>query len=592
VNYGIIGNCRYSALISSTASIDWLCWPTFEDSSVFGRLLDPQAGHFSIDCVSKSKVASHQSYIVNTNVLRTFFESSEGSFEVIDFAPRFRNQDRVHCPTQLIRIIKPLEGLPRAQVSCQPSYDYGLIKPSEHLGSHHISYQGFPSGLRLTTNAPLSYIQEGRPFTISEATYFILSWGQPFEADLISTSEDFLRRTIEYWHTWVKHCRLPNQFQEAVIRSALTLKLHQFEDTGAVTAATTTSIPESPGSGRTWDYRYCWLRDAYFSLAALEYLGHFEELEKFVLYVQNIVSNHDKGPIQPVYSIRGRSELVEVELTHLKGYKGNLPIRIGNAAYTHLQNDIYGELILALSPLFLDLRFKKINALEIDAQKELLLKLLSEIESRMDEPDAGLWELRGKEQVHTFTIFMHAIGARRCLRIARRTGDDELETRASALAARAEDILESRLWNPEVGAYTQAEGSKNLDASLLSLINFGYLKPNNPRAQSHFAAIEKTLLSPDGFMFRYINEDDFGLPESTFSICTFWYIEALARMGRKKEARKAFSDMLMHANHLGLLSEGVMPNTREMWGNFPQTYSHVGLINAAFSIDEVESDFD
>ncbi len=327
MEYGLIGNCRYSALVSSKASIDWLCWPTFEDSSVFGRLLDPHAGHFSVECVSRSEVKIHQEYIVNTNVLRTVFESEEGSFEVLDFAPRFRNQDRMHSPTQLVRIIRPMNGLPRVQVCCRPRYDYGRTEAHEHLGSHHVSYEGFPSRLRLTTNASLSYVQEGRPFTISEPTYFVLSWGQPFEAELIGTCEDFLRRTIEYWQTWVKHCRLPNTFQEAVIRSALTLKLHQFEDTGAVTAATTTSIPESPGSGRTWDYRYCWLRDAYFSLAALEELGHYEELEKFVLYVQNIVTNHTQGPIQPVYSIRGKPELVEIELTHLEGYKGNKPIR-------------------------------------------------------------------------------------------------------------------------------------------------------------------------------------------------------------------------------------------------------------------------
>ena len=273
---GIIGNCNFSGLIDSNANIKWMCWPRFDSSFIFGSLLDEKkGGHFSIS-PAEGKFASQQNYIENTNILSTRFETPEGIFEVIDFAPRFNLNERFHKPLMLFRKVKKISGSPRIRVRCEPVGEYGEIKPEVHIGSNHIRYAGLNEPVRLTTNASLTLIHQQREFILTEDLYFVLSWGIPLEGPLVHTFEDFLERTKGYWQTWVRHCTLPKLFQKEVIRSALTLKLHQFEDTGAIIASCTTSLPEIEGEGRNWDYRFCWLRDTYYTLSALNSLGHFE----------------------------------------------------------------------------------------------------------------------------------------------------------------------------------------------------------------------------------------------------------------------------------------------------------------------------
>jgi GH15 family glucan-1,4-alpha-glucosidase len=576
---GIIGNCSYSALLRD-GSVEWMCWPRPDSSFVFGPLLDREkGGAFAIEGVDATEV--RQEYIENTNVLRTLFDGPNGAFEVYDFAPRFLLYDRYFKPPMLVRIMRPLSGEPRALVRCRPVYDYGLVEPTSWAASNHVEYRGFPAPVRLTTNVPLAYIEDERAFLLERDRHLVLTLGQPLEAGLEDTAERFLERTLDYWRRWVKGTRVPRDYQPEVIRSALVLKLHQYEDTGALLAATTTSLPEYPGSGRNWDYRYCWLRDAYFTLNALERLGHSEEMERFLEYLRNLAEERD-GVLQPAYRLNGSPEAPERELDHLAGYNGEKPVRVGNQAFEHVQNDVYGEMVLAISRLFLDMRF--VGSVPPRTALDTVESLVAQMETRLEEPDAGPWEFRERTRLHSFTVLMHWAGARRAVEVAEALGAEELAARALEIERRAAELLDTRCWNDDVGALTQVAGESQLDAANLLAVHLGYLAPEDPRATSHVDAI-RTALSVDGSLLRrYTAPDDFGDTHAAFTVCTFWLAEALAMLGRTDEARELFERMLTLSNGLGLYSEDILPDTLEQSGNFPQTYSHVGLINAAFRL--------
>ncbi|MEO0478183.1 MAG: glycoside hydrolase family 15 protein [Planctomycetota bacterium] len=589
MKFGIIGNCGYSALIDQ-GSVEWMCWPRLDSSFVFGPMLDREkGGRFTVEMVDVQRV--EQSYIENTNILRTEFHGPTGAFELIDFAPRYRQYDRYYKPTMLCRIIRPIYGEPVVRVRCEPVYDYGRTVPTRWLGSNHIAYQGLPVPLRLTTNIPLTYVDEGQPFALTGEKHLALTWGQPLESALEQNLESFFERTRDYWRRWVKHTRTPRDYQGEVIRSALVLKLHQFEDTGAIIAATTTSVPEFPGSGRCWDYRYCWLRDTYFSLHAFERLGHFEEMESFLGYLRNLARRHGDHMLQPLYAINGEDKIVEEILDHLSGYQfdfvdygpgeGDGPVRIGNQAYEHVQNDVYGEMILAISRLLVDRRFVGVEGR--GGIRNLVDQLLTQIENRLEEPDAGLWELRNTQKLHSFSLLTHWAGAQRAVEIGEELGDAALRTRSAALAAEARRILEERCWDADRGVLTQAAGFKNLDAAMLLALHFGFFAPDDPRAKSHVLSI-KDQLETGGLLKRYDVEDDFGDQEAAFTVCSFWLVEALAIVGETAQAKELFEFLLERHNGLGLYSEDLMPDSGRLTGNFPQTYSHVGLINAAFRL--------
>jgi GH15 family glucan-1,4-alpha-glucosidase len=575
---GIIGNCSYSALVRD-GSVEWLCWPRPDSSFVFGPLLDHErGGAFTVEGLDATEI--RQEYLENTNVLRTVFDGPSGSFELFDFAPRFQQYQRFFKPSMLVRILRPLSGEPRARVRCSPRYEYGLVEAGFWRASNHIEYTGLPAPLRLTTNLPLTYVEDQRPFLLERERHLVLTWGQPLEAGLEETAEHFLERTIDYWRRWVKGTRVPRDYQREVVRSALALKLHQYEDTGALLAATTTSLPEHPNSGRTWDYRYCWLRDAYFTLNALERLGHSEEMELFLEYLRNLAER--EGALQPAYRINGSAEAPERELEHLSGFNGDGPVRIGNQAFEHRQNDVYGEMVLAVSRLFLDTRF--VGEIPPLTAVSIVSGLLDKIEARLEEPDAGPWEFRGRTSLHSFAVLMHWAGSRRAVEIAEALGDEALAARARALETRARTLLDTRCWSDEVGALTQAVGETNVDAVNLLAVHLGYLGPDDPRATSHVNVIRDRLSVNGGMLRRYDGADDFGDMEAAFTVCSFWLAEALAILGRNEEARALFEYLLALDNGLGLYSEDVLPDTLEQAGNFPQTYSHVGLINAAFRL--------
>ncbi|MFN6945397.1 MAG: glycoside hydrolase family 15 protein [Cytophagaceae bacterium] len=576
---GIIGNCGYMAHIDISANVVWLCWPQFDSSFIFGSLLDKEkGGEFSIRPNSE-RYEVKQRYQDNTNVLETEFESAEGKFKVIDFAPRFYQYNRNYKPLMLIRKIEPLAGTPRVKVKCKPVGEYGAIEPEVYQGSSHIRYMGLNQQVRLTSNIPLNFIIDEQSFVLNEPKYLVMTYGIPLEAPLEETAEDFLRKTASYWKDWVKSTSISTFYQEQIIRSALCLKIHQFEDTGGIIAAGTTSLPEYPGTGRNWDYRYCWLRDTYYILTAFHNVGHFEELERYFHYIENITIN-EQDRYQPLYSITGKKDLVEKELP-LEGYmENNKPVRIGNDAYTHIQNDVYGQVLVALLPLYVDTRFS--DGGKYYSQR-LVHHTLKKIEDTMDEPDAGLWEFRHFAQQHCYTFLFHWAGACSALKIGHYFKNERIIETATRLKKAAEDKIEA-CYDAERGVYTQAIGTSNLDASCLQLITMNYLDPSSEKAKLHLQRMEEGLKTPEGLFYRYKHEDDFGAPESTFLICAYWYVEALACVGRIEDATREFEKLLKFQNHLGLLSEDVEAESGSQWGNFPQAYSHVGQLNAAFRI--------
>lgn len=586
MNHALIGNCSFQALVDDKGSIDWLCWPRFDSSPVFGALLDEEkGGFFSVDPKTENWT-SHQGYIPNTNIVRTVFTSGRGVFELVDFAPRFRQFERHYKPNMLVRRIRRISGEPVVRVRCRPTYDYARKVPSPRMASNHITYHIPGEHLRLTTNAPLNYIIEEREFLLENEIWLVLTWGDPLEAPLQETAASFLDQTRKYWERWVKHTALPGRFQKEVVRSALTLKLHMYQDTGAITAAATTSLPEWPGSGRNWDYRFCWLRDAYFTVRAMRRISHVDELEAFVGFIKNIASVNDR--LQPVYGITGETELTEIVLDHLSGFQGSGPVRAGNGAYEQVQFDAYGEVIGTIAPFFLDFRFQEHlteNAIS------LLRRLLRRIDETMELPDAGVWEIRDDNRVHTFSLLFHWVGATVAARIGTAIGDDELRTQALDLVARASRIIETECWVEEGGFYADSTTSKNEDAALLMMINLGYLDRENPRAERHLRALETRLQTGGHLMHRYLHHDGLGADHAaTFTVCGFWYVEALARLGHKQEAEAAFEKMLSYCNHVGLMSEDIDPKTGTQLGNFPQTYSHVGIINSAFAISPIPTE--
>lgn len=578
-NTGIIGNCAFLAHINKNTNIDWLCWPRFDSTFIFGGLLDPKkGGQFSV--LPEGEFTSHQYYLENTNVLVTEITTKNNNrYRVTDFAPRFYQHQRYYKPLMLIRKIEAIDGSPRITVRCEPVSDYGKTKLSVNRGSNHIQFLGGDESMRLTTNIPVSYVFDEQPFVLNECKYLALTYGEPLEAPLESTAEHFLRETTQYWRTWIKHSSIATYFQPFVIRSALALKIHQFEDTGAIIAASTTSLPESPGSGRNWDYRYCWLRDTYYVITALNHIGHFEEMEKYFSYVTDISFSEDFR-YQPLYGITGKKTLTEVILDELEGYMGNQPVRIGNQAYEHIQNDIYGQVLISVLPLYTDQRF--IYSERKDSARWVEY-LLNKIEKTIDEKDAGIWEFRNMANIHCYSNLFQWAGANAAEKMARTIENKALMDKATALKERAAAHIES-CYDPVRKVYTNSAGSSNLDASTLQLIMMNYLDPASERARDHLAALEKELKTPNGLFYRYLYKDDFGRPKTTFLICAFWYVEALACVGRIDDAQKEFANLLQYSNHLLLFSEDVDEETGSQWGNFPQAYSHVGLMNAAYRI--------
>lgn len=574
-----IGNCSISALIDRQGRYVWACAPRVDGDPVFSALMDghdPEHGFWEIELEGQKRV--DQAYVRNTPVLRTVLTAEDGaSVEIIDFCPRHPKHSRTYRPLAFARIVRPLEGSPRIRVRLRPSADWGARRAERTNGSNHIRYLCSDVTLRLTTDCPVSHIMNERTFRLEKAHAFFLGPDEGYDQDVGPGVAAALDRTVAYWQDWVRKLYLPLDWQEAVIRAAITLKLCAYEETGAIVAALTTSVPEFPESGRNWDYRYCWIRDAYYVVRALNRLGAVDLLENYLGYLRNLVDQSAGGHVQPVYGV-GLEEDIDERITDtVEGYRGMKPVRVGNQAREHLQHDVYGQIVLPLVQAFYDQRLLRPGTID---DFHALEKVGERAFAMHDQVDAGLWEFRTIARVHTYSSVMCWAACDRLSKAADHLG---LIERSGVWRERADTIrtrIETEAYLPDEGRFAASFGNRELDASLLQLTDLGFLDAMDPRQVATFDAIERDL-KKGPYLFRYIEPDDFGEPETAFNFCTFWFIEALHQNGRTEEAREIFEQMLSRRTHAGLLSEDISLGDDELWGNYPQTYSLVGIINCA-----------
>jgi len=584
LNLGLIGNCTISALIDAGGRVVWCCMPRFDADPVFHALLHSASGigeDGSSQVVLEGCAKTEQSYDENTAILRTrLFDSRGGGIEVTDFAPRFFRHGRAFRPMLLVRRVRPIQGAPRIRLIVRPRADWGRTTPARTRGSNHVRFIAPDLTIRLTTDAPITYILDETTFTLNGPISLLLGTDETLEGGVEESARQLEEHTANYWRQWTRRLALPLEWQTAVIRAAITLKLCLFEETGAIVAAMTTSIPEAPGSQRNWDYRYCWLRDAFFVVRALNSLSEVGTMEDYLRWLRDAVGSTVGERIQPLYGIGLERDLPERVVAHLDGYRGHRPVRVGNQAAEHFQHDVYGNIVLGAAQSFHDHRLLRRGTSE---EFELLELMGERAYAIHDKPDAGMWELRTRARVHTSSVLMSWAA---CDRLAKIAETFDRTQRVAMWRDRAELIrakILQQAWSEERQAFTESFGGRELDASVLLMAEVGMIDPMDPRFVATVDALELALC--DGpHMRRYEAPDDFGLPETSFNICAFWRIDALARIGRKEQAREIFNALLAVRNPLGLLSEDTHPITGELWGNFPQTYSMVGIINAAMRL--------
>ena len=585
LDLGLVGNGSVAALVDARARVSWCCIPAFDGDPAFCALLSPKAGGGDYAIELEDFESATQEYVKNTAVLRTVLRDRHGgAVEVTDFAPRWRQHGRFYRPVMLVRRLRPLSGRPRIRVVLRPLANYGADVPEQTWGSNHIRYVLPQFILRLTSDVPVRLLRESLPFELDGERHLVLGPDETLAQPVDGFARSAERQTLDYWRDWVRYLSIPLEWQDAVIRSAITLKLCQYEETGAIVAAITTSIPEAPHSQRNWDYRYCWLRDSAFVVRALNRLGATRTMEGYLRYVLNLATGADG--LQPLYGIAFEKELEEHEVPDLAGYRGMGPVRRGNLAWVQKQHDVYGSVVLAATQLFFDQRLARPG--DIDAFHRLE-PVGEQAWALYDQPDAGIWEFRGRAEVHTYSSVMCWAACDRLARIATHLG---LAARAAHWRGRADAMREAilaRAWDAELGHFVESAEGRRLDASLLLLAELGFVDADDPRFVATVEAIGTQLRRGDG-LFRYIAPDDFGSPETSFTICSFWYIDALAAIGRVDEARQQFESLLARRNHLGLLSEDMAFEDGEAWGNFPQTYSHVGVVIAAMRLSRPWSD--
>jgi GH15 family glucan-1,4-alpha-glucosidase len=581
---GLIGNCSFNALVDEAGAVVWSCMPRPDGDPVLHALLgttgDGASGRFVIELADQ--VEARQRYVGNTAILETELTDRGGNaVRITDFAPRFTDRGRTFRPVLLVRRISPVRGRPTIRVRLDPSFEYGARRPDVTRGSHHIRYYHAGQAVRLTTDMPITYAIDETWHLLDRPVNLLFGVDETLDRNVGEVAREFEERTDDYWRHWVRALALPPEWQDAVIRAAITLKLCTYEETGAIMAAVTTSIPEAPDTERTWDYRYCWLRDAFFVVRALNGLSEVATMETYLRYLANIIQQaRPSRHLQPVYGIGLEVAIPERKLTSLGGYRGYGPVRVGNQAYEHHQHDGYGHAVLAATQAYFDHRLLRPAGVDDFRTMEWLGERALEL---FDQPDAGVWEFRTIAAPHTSSAVMCWAACDRLAKIARHLGIDDAAERWSAAAQRIHRVIIERSWNEKRGAFVADFGGVDMDASVLLMSEVGFLPAADARWRSTLDVVRRELKSGN-HLFRYVAADDFGAPTMAFTACTFWYVDALARAGELGEARELFDDLIAHRNRLGLLSEDLDPRTGELWGNFPQTYSMVGVINGAIRL--------
>jgi alpha,alpha-trehalase len=579
LNYGIIGNCRTAALVSDKGSIDWCCLPEFNSSSIFAKLLDKNIGG-SFEIIVDDSYQISQKYIDHTNLLLTDFNNGKDHFQLIDFMPRYKTDNHGHhYPPDIIRYFKHKSGNPVFKIKYDPRLEYAEYRTENIINGGYIksfTTKGMYDSLYLYSDLEYTKIITGEEIELHKDSFCLISYNQKIEKQTQHHIYVEMQRTKVYWLDWSERTQRTDGYFEMVIRSALVLKLLSYHKTGAVLAAITTSLPETIGEIRNWDYRYCWLRDASMVIKVMTRLGHHMVARRFLKFIVNIMPDKDQK-IQIMYGINRETKLTEKILNHLSGYENSKPVRIGNDAYRQKQHDIYG--------ISMDVVYQHFQLIDMSIERSETLwtitrTIIRVVQKNWRKPDKGIWEIRSEDRHFTFSKVLCWVAIDRAVKIAELIKKYEYINGWKVLADQIKKDIFKNAWNEKIGAFSQFYGSDDLDASNLLMELYGFIDANDPKYISTVKATQRELCR-DGLMYRYRNTDDFGSPTSSFTICTFWLIKSLYKIGEQQQAVQIFEQLLSYSNHLGLFSEDIDFKSKRLLGNFPQAYSHLALIETA-----------
>ena len=583
LNYGIIGNCKSSALINEDSSIEWCCLPQFDSPSVFGKILDQKkGGSFQILCDNSYSIT--QKYLDNTCILMTKFDNGSDAFELLDYMPRFQKENGVYyAPPEICRILKLVKGNPKLKVLYDPRLVYSIGRTNNYEKNDFIvsvvNEERYDT-LYLYTDLNKKNILECSEISLDRDYFLTISYNEKINPPSLDHVNLELERTKVYWLNWCFKTPTYKNYNSQILRSAMTLKLLTFEKTGAVLAAATTSLPETIGEVRNWDYRFCWIRDASMVIKVITKLGHVKIVKKFIDFILDIIPDKNEK-LQIMYGINGEKMLTEETLDHLSGYKNSRPVRVGNAAFIQKQNDIYGILVDAIHyqiEKYID---------ENDKHEELwsiVKNIVWVVDNNWKMPDKGIWEFRQEDQHFTFSKLLCWVAVDRAIKISELIQGGKSAKKWKSLRSEIYNDIIENAWSDEKQAFTQSYGAEHLDASVLLMEPYGFIDAKDTRYVKTVKAIEREL-SHEGLLFRYKNVDDFGTPSSSFTVCTFWFINSLYKIGEKEKSKLMFDKLLSYSNHLGLFSEDIDFKSKRLLGNFPQAYSHLALIDTAMNFN-------
>ncbi len=586
LNYGVIGNCKSGALISADGEIEWCCLPEFNSSSVFASILDKKkGGSFSIIPEEGTEVT--QKYVNRTNILRTRFRKGENMFDVFDFMPRYMNgNQQYYTPPDIIRYFQLVSGEPKFRVVYNPKLEYGVTVTDHVIEKDCIkslTRTGVYDSLYLYTDFDKQKVLAGEELELKDDGFFLMSYNQKLLQQSIERTKLKFERTKVYWLNWSEMTRRYARYNDEITRSALVLKLLSFDKSGAVLAAMTTSLPESIGEVRNWDYRFCWIRDASMVIKVMTQLGHLNVASRYLRFIIDLIPDKDEK-IQIMYGINGEKKLTEFILDHLDGYENSAPVRIGNAAYKQKQNDIYGIL---MDVIYLHFDIYNVSLSQSEELWTIVRSVVKTVEKNWKKTDRGIWELRTEQKHFTFSKLLCWVAIDRAVKIAKLVKMESYVASWEMLRDEIKADIMKNAWNEKLQAFTQYYGSAELDASSLLIESYGLLPAADERYIKTVKATKEHLMH-NGLMYRYKNKDDFGLPTSSFTICTFWMINSLYKIGEKREARRMFDKLLSYSNHVGLFSEDIDFESKRLLGNFPQAYSHLALIETAILLSDAE----
>ena len=588
LDYGIIGNCRSAALISKTGSIEWCCLPEFNSPSIFAKILDTEIGG-SFEILTDQEYTITQNYIDDTSILVTNYNNGRDHFAIIDFMPRYRKEKGGYlAPPEIIRYVKHLSGTPVFSIKYNPKLEYAKDETVSYVKDDFIvsltTSDKFDS-LFLYSNFDKQKIANSEPISFTSDGYFVLAYNEKIFLPTLKKVHLEFERTKTYWLNWSDRTTSYKKYNKEISRSAITLKLLSYEKTGAILAAATTSLPETIGEVRNWDYRFCWIRDASMVVKVISELGHKKMTKDYLQFIIDLIPEKDEK-LQIMYGINKEKKLKEETLEHLSGYHNSKPVRVGNAAYTQRQNDIYG--------ILMDVIYQQLTNFANDLENgeelwNITKGIVWVVSNHWQEPDKGIWEFRTEERHFTFSKVLCWTALDRAIKVAGILGKKEKVEKWQEIEKEIKNDIMENAWSEKAQAFTQSYQSDDLDASVLLMENYGFIAANNPKYIATVRAIEKDL-SNDGLLYRYKNKDDFGLPSSSFTICTFWFINSLYKIGDQQKAEALFEQLLSYSNHLGLFSEDIDFKTKRLLGNFPQAYSHLALIETAINLSKITSE--